>query len=453
MSIGASRVGVMGASGGSAVGWIIEMYGSGNNYWYDVDVDSVGNIYTVGTTNSATTHSGYDQGVVKYNTEGVIQWSKNFGHNAYDELKAGRSIAIDSSDNIFIWGNSYDYGRLSKVNTSGTLVSNATISDTSRSGDDITNGGISTDGTSIYISGKSASWGGGGGGDGFLAKYNSSTAGQWARAMHAGSLSDTLFDIAVDSSNVYVVGTAYNFVHGGYGFSVANYNSSGTKQWSKMILPSNGTTNPGAPRCAVDGSGNVYVARHWNNSPPFGGTDILLVKINSSGTLQWQRGIGSSSSESLAALNVDGSDNVYMIFNTQGYGVIAKYNSSGTLQYQVKLSHSNNLLQISSIAFSTEGGTDYMYIVGYFTNTSGVQDAFLMKVPTDGSGLGSFGDYTYATASMSTNTPTVCSLSTASFTSATLTMSTSVSGNALVTELGWYWSSNTLSLTSSLIEI
>jgi hypothetical protein len=277
--------------------------------------------------------------------------------------------------------------------------------------------------------------------------------------MHAGSYYDVIYDIAVDSSNIYVVGITYNFVHGGYGFSVARYNSSGTKQWSKMILPSNGTTTPGFSRCAIDSSGNVYVARHWDNSPPFGGfeaSDLLLVKINSSGTLQWQRGIGSTGDEYLYDLKVDGSDNVYVVFRHQDgsnyeHGIIAKYNSSGTLQYQVQLSHSGNSIFITSINFSTEAGTEYMYITGYLSDTQ--NKAFLMKVPTDGSGLGSFGDYTYATASMSTNTPTASSLSTASFTSATLTMSTSSNTNALVTELGWYWSSNTLSLTSSLIEI
>ncbi|MFC1607455.1 SBBP repeat-containing protein [Candidatus Latescibacterota bacterium] len=69
---------------------------------------------------------------------------------------------------------------------------------------------------------------------------------------------------------------------------------------------------------AVDGSGNVYVAGYSNatwGSPVnsyTGDYDAFVAKFNSSGALQWNTFLGSSSPDYCNTIAVDASGNVYV---------------------------------------------------------------------------------------------------------------------------------------------
>jgi len=68
---------------------------------------------------------------------------------------------------------------------------------------------------------------------------------------------------------------------------VVKYNSSGTKQWTKQLGTSSDDSANGV---ATDSSGNVYVTGYTqgglDGNTSAGGTDIFVVKYNSSGTKQ-----------------------------------------------------------------------------------------------------------------------------------------------------------------------
>jgi len=69
---------------------------------YSVAIDSSGNIYVTGVLNINTTF------LTKYSTDGVEIWTKEWGGTNWD---AGRSVVIDRTDNIYLYGNtkgSYD---------------------------------------------------------------------------------------------------------------------------------------------------------------------------------------------------------------------------------------------------------------------------------------------------------------------------------------------------------
>ena len=96
---------------------------SGSEYFLGMDVDSSGNVYAVGwCNNSSFTNGSNDAIIVKYDTDGNLQWQRSLGHNSTDR---SYEVHIDSSDNIFIVGNTTQSGNgyvfVAKYNTSGTL--------------------------------------------------------------------------------------------------------------------------------------------------------------------------------------------------------------------------------------------------------------------------------------------------------------------------------------------
>jgi len=170
-----------------------------------------------------------------------------------------------------------------------------------------------------------------------IAKYNTAGAIQWQRSL-SGAV-DVGWSIAVDSSsNIYVCGYSNTPPNGSYRFQIAKYNTSGTIQWQKN-LGSNGANSYGYS-VAVDSSGNVYVCGYEDSSPY---KLFTIAKYNTSGTIQWKRNLSGSSTYNIGqSVAVDSSGNVYVCGysdNSGNYDIqIAKYNTSGNIQWQRSLS-------------------------------------------------------------------------------------------------------------------
>jgi len=169
---------------------------SSNDYAYGVAVDSSGNVYVAGGTNGGldgnTSAGNTDLFVVKYNSSGTKQWTKQLG--TWDSDFAN-GVATDSSGNVYVTGSTF---RNFDGNTSA------------------------------------------GNADLFVVKYNASGSKQWTRQLGSSSR-DYANDVVTDSSgNVYVTGTTYggldgNTSAGNADLFVVKYNSSGTKQWTKQL--------------------------------------------------------------------------------------------------------------------------------------------------------------------------------------------------------------------------
>ena len=169
---------------------------------------------------------------------------------------------------------------------------------------------------------------------------------------------------------------------------IAKYNSSGTIQWQRLLYSSSGSDI--ARRITTDSSGNVYISGHTNSIGQGTNADLLIGKYNTSGTLQWQRIIGGTGAavEYGYGIAVDSSGGVY--FGGSGGSsadiFLAKYNSSGVIQWQRYLTYDWDSLYDLTI---DDSGSLYF--------TGGVVTA---KLPTDGSLTGTYGSYTYAASSL-----------------------------------------------------
>jgi len=175
----------------------------------------------------------------------------------------------------------------------------------------------------------------------FVVKYNSSGTKQWTKQMGSSSR-DSANGVATDSSgNVYVAGGTKGNLNGISNSGrtdafVIKFNSSGTKQWTKQMGTSSSDLANGV---ATDPSGNVYVTGGTygglDGNTSAGYNDLFVVKYNSSGTKEWTKQLGSASSDFANGVATDSSGNVYVTGDTYGgldNNINAGYNSSGTKQ-------------------------------------------------------------------------------------------------------------------------
>ena len=262
------------------VTWTKQLGTNTNDYAYGIATDSSDNVYVTGTTwggldgNSNT--GRWDLFVVKYNSSGTKQWTKQLGTTS-DETAYG--IATDSSGNVYVTGY-----------TAGGLDGNTSEGD----------------------------W------DLFFIKYNSSGAKQWSRQLGT-SQSDIARGVTTDlSGNIYVTGDTSDELDGnnkvgGKDLFVVKYNSEGIKQWTKQL----GTNAyDEAYGIATDSSGNVYVTGYTagglDGNSSYGSKDLFVVKYNSSGTKQWTKQLGTSSDDEAYGIAADSSGNVYVAGSTSG---------------------------------------------------------------------------------------------------------------------------------------
>jgi len=182
---------------------------------------------------------------VKYNSSGTKQWTKQMGTSSKDW---GNGVTTDSSDNIYVTGytgggldgNTDGYSNdifLVKYNSSGTKqwTKQMGVESLHDGGNEVT-----TDSSdNIYVTGETVGGLDGntysGGFDVFLVKYNSSGTKQWTKQMGTSS-GDYGNGVTTDSSgNIYVTGWTYggldgNTSSGNQDIFLVKYDSSGTKQ-------------------------------------------------------------------------------------------------------------------------------------------------------------------------------------------------------------------------------
>ncbi len=259
--------------------------------------------------------SNLDYLTVKYNSAGQEQWvaSYNGPGNALDLANA---IAVDSSGNVYVTGESYgldsarDYATI-KYNSTGQEQWVARYNGPANYDDEAR--AIALDGSAnVYVTGYSYGVGDVGT-DYATIKYNSAGQQQWIARYNGGTRSDDYGKgIAVDSAgNVYVTGDSLGVGDQNPDYATIKYDSAGQQQWvARYNGPANGLDSAAA--IALDSLGNVYVAGESAGQ----GTrnDYATVKYNSTGEEQWVvRYNGPANRDDQAnAIAVDASGNVYV---------------------------------------------------------------------------------------------------------------------------------------------
>jgi peptidoglycan hydrolase-like protein with peptidoglycan-binding domain len=350
-SAGSTDIFVLKLNSSGTFQWVNTYGGTSFDFGRGIAVDSSGNIYITGYFyetvdfggGNLTSAGGADIFVLKLNSSATFQWVSTFGSTSID---VGEDITVDSSGNSYITGyfeGTVDFGGgnvtsagsadifVLKLNSSGTFQWVNTYGGSAFDvGMDIT---VDSSGNS-YITGYfegTVDFGAGnvtsaGAADIFILKLNSSGAFQWVN-IFGGTSTDVGQGIAVDSSgNSYITGSFQGTVDFGSGditpsgfddIFVLKVNPSGTFQWVSTF---GGTSNDVGEDITVDSSGNSYITGWFRETVDFGagnvtsagGADIIVLKLNSSGTFQWVNTYGGTSGDVGEGITVDSSGNSYI---------------------------------------------------------------------------------------------------------------------------------------------
>jgi hypothetical protein len=148
----------------------------------------------------------------------------------------------------------------------------------------------------------------------------------WSGPIQFGtSLDDEAAGIAVDlSGNIYIAGTTHGGLDGitNAGLTdiiVVKFNELGTLQWTRQL----GTTNEDeATALTVDAGGNVYVTGSTlgglGDHPNKGERDLFVIKYDPSGRQQWIRQLGTESDDEARSIAIDDGSNIYVAGFTFG---------------------------------------------------------------------------------------------------------------------------------------
>ena len=93
-----------------------------------------------------------------------------------------------------------------------------------------------------------------------------------------------------------------------------------------------------------------------------------------------------------------------MLSATQLAGIIIKFNSSGTLQYTRTLGPSSGSTYTRFLTGHSDGNGNLLLAGRTTTNAQGQTDMMVVKLPDDGSLTGTHGNFSYASQSKTTTT-------------------------------------------------
>lgn len=310
---------------------------SGNS----VTTDSNGNIfitgYVEGSFNENIYMGKYDVFLAKYDNNGNLLWSKQWGTNDWD---VGKALTTDKENNVYIIGittNSFDKNAkkiytdifLTKYNSNGDFIWTKQLSN--KNGDEGNYIDIDDDGN-IYISGfahgsKNNNY------DIYLIKLDKNGEFLWTKQWGT-PLNDISYDVKVTKNGfIYITGVTSGNMDGRNGcfgnckvypnatedMFLIKLNSNGEKEWIRQF----GSTSYDAGKSLIiDSEENIFVSGHTNNvlteKTSAGGYDIFLAKYNSNGDFQWVEQFGSSSDDTCSLITIDNNKNIYIIGDTYG---------------------------------------------------------------------------------------------------------------------------------------
>ena len=315
--------------------------------------------YTTSTNGDVTgNHGGYDAWVMKLSATGTLEWQKALGGLGWD----------------------YAYS-IQPTPDGGYIVAGFT---------DYTNG----DATGNY------------GNDAWVVKLSATGALEWQKAL-GGTSDDSASSIQLTPDGGYIMAgytaSTDGDVTGNHGSNdawVVKLSSTGSLQWQKAL---GGTSGDGVGNIQATLDGGYILAGYTQStngdvSGNHGLNDAWVVKLSAIGTLEWQKALGGTSSDLAHSIQLTTDGGYILAGNTASSNGdvtgnhgnqdawVVKLSATGTIQWQKALGGTS-----SDYAQSIQPTNDGGYIVagytastdGNVTGNHGGYDAWVVKLAAD----------------------------------------------------------------------
>ncbi|MDQ3020112.1 MAG: SBBP repeat-containing protein [Bacteroidota bacterium] len=265
-------------------------FSSSDDQLTNIKIDHENNIYICGK--SVGTGARYDYATVKYNSSGNQQWAATY-NSTFSSDDAATSVDVDLNGDVFVTGHSfrgtsfYDYTTI-KYNSNGVVQWVRNYNGVENYFDKAF--GVKTDDNgNAFVTGQSLK-SSDGTGDFVTLKYNPSGDVQWTKTYDGpGQLDDLPVEMKIDKSgSIFIIGSSYSYFFspfcGTSDYLILKYNSNSNFEWETRYDGA-GSGIDEATSLTIDDKGNSYVTGFsFDNISNY---DYATIKYNSAGAPQW----------------------------------------------------------------------------------------------------------------------------------------------------------------------
>jgi len=218
--------------------------------------------------------------------------------------------------------------------------------------------------------------------------FSSNAYSDWAKT-YGGGADDEARSIQQTADGGYIVaGWSSSFGAGNKDFLVLKLSSTGTVQWQKAFGGWNEDFAYSIQKTSDSKYGDGYIVVGKTLSFGAGNYDFLVIKLNSSGGIQWQKTLGGSTWDEAYSV-IQASDTSYVVAGTAasfGAGasdvLVAKITIGGGIQWAKAFGWSGY-----EAAYEIQQTSDGGYILAGYTNSFGgnvVRDILVLKLNSSG---------------------------------------------------------------------
>ena len=346
---------------------------------YSLEQTSDGGYVMVGTSSSFSPND--EIYLVKTNTVGTLQWSKTFGTGIGED---GRDIKQTSDGGFIIAGTTNSYSTdifLAKTDLNGNLQWSNSYGGTSSG--EMGNAVDQTSDGGFIVAGHTDGYGAGQW-DIYLIKTSNNGNLLWTKTFGGPEMEDA-FDVKATSDGGIII-CGYNNSFQTYDGNVylIKTDANGTKLWSKSYNALGGDAGYSIQQTS-DG-GYVIAGQTWNYTSGF--SDAFLLKVDSSGNVQWAKACGGASYDYGYSITQTSDGGFMLTGETTSFGALGadlfsvKTNSVGNLQWSKMYGGAANEYNWSSGVQTADGG----YALGIFGGSfgSGNGDFYFLKTDNIG---------------------------------------------------------------------
>lgn len=367
------------------------------------------------TTDSGYALAGYtfsfgaglnDIYILKLDASATLQWSRTVGGTSIDEAysiiqTADGGYAVAATTLSFGAGRNDMY--ILRLDSSGTLKWNRTI------GGSMAERALSitlTGDGGFAVAGATDSYGAGSG-DIYIVKLDSGGMLQWSKTIGAANADIPLSIIQTRDGGYALAGYTFSFGAGQSDMYIVKLDSTGAHQWSRTV----GGTNYDYGQSIIQSADGGYAVAGYTQSFGTGDYDIYIVKLDSSGALQWSRTVGGPGADYAYSI-VQIADGGYVAAgSTRSFGAgnddmyVVKVDTSGSLQWSktvggIDIDFARSIIQTTDGGFAVAGSTRSF--------GAGNADVYIVKLDSSGN---TCGNSTSPTSTVTTPAPTIATAS------------------------------------------